>query len=110
MAAEVIVVANGNPFMFSGPATGWNKARHNWQHDLRKLFRDAGITSTGNMLSHRLAIPSPWIFWKRACRRGVSKLLGHESIKTTEKHYSKSVKGRQDPLDKLVTGTWAEGS
>ena len=37
----------------------------------------------------------------------VSKLLGHESIKTTEKHYSKWMKGRQDRLDALVTGTWA---
>jgi integrase len=26
----------------------------NWQHDLRELFKDAGITSEGNMLSHRL--------------------------------------------------------
>jgi hypothetical protein len=36
----------------------------------------------------------------------VSKLLGHESIKTTERHYSKWMKGRQDRLDSLVTGTW----
>jgi site-specific recombinase XerD len=37
----------------------------------------------------------------------VSKLLGHESIKTTEKHYAKWVKGRQDRLDSLVKATWA---
>jgi hypothetical protein len=36
----------------------------------------------------------------------VSKLLGHESIKTTERSYAKWVKGRQDRLDNLVTGTW----
>ena len=35
----------------------------------------------------------------------VSKLLGHESIKTTERHYAKWVKGRQDPLDSLVSAT-----
>jgi site-specific recombinase XerD len=35
----------------------------------------------------------------------VSKLLGHESIKT-ERHYAKWVKGRQDRLDSLVAGTW----
>lgn len=33
----------------------------------------------------------------------VSKLLGHESVKTTEKHYSKGRKGRQDRLDSLAT-------
>ena len=36
----------------------------------------------------------------------VSKLLGHDSIKTTEKSYAKWVKSRQDRLDKLVTDTW----
>jgi integrase/recombinase XerD len=32
--------------------------------------------------------------------------LGHTSIRTTEKHYSKWMKGRQDRLDSLVMGTW----
>jgi integrase len=36
----------------------------------------------------------------------VSKLLGHESIKTTERHYAKWVKGRQDRLDALLSETW----
>jgi integrase len=36
----------------------------------------------------------------------VSKLLGHESIKTTERHYAKWVKGRPDRLDSLVSATW----
>jgi len=36
----------------------------------------------------------------------VSKLLGRESIKTTERYYAKWVKGRQDRLDALVSGTW----
>ena len=38
----------------------------------------------------------------------VSKLLGHTSIRTTEKHYAKWSKGRQDRVDSLVTGTWAK--
>jgi site-specific recombinase XerD len=38
----------------------------------------------------------------------VSKLLGHESIRTTERSYAKWVKGRQDRLDSLVTGVWAK--
>jgi integrase/recombinase XerD len=40
----------------------------------------------------------------------VSKLLGHESIKTTEKHSSKWMKGRQDRLDSLVSATWKKVS
>jgi len=36
----------------------------------------------------------------------VSKLLGHESIKTTEKSYAKWVQSRQDRLDSFVKATW----
>lgn len=36
----------------------------------------------------------------------VSKLLGHESIRTTEKHYAKWIKGRQNLLDALVADAW----
>jgi integrase/recombinase XerD len=36
----------------------------------------------------------------------VSKLLGHESIRTAERSYAKWVKGRQDRLNSLVTATW----
>ena len=38
----------------------------------------------------------------------VSKLLGHESIKTTKKTYAKWIKARQDRLNSLVIGTWKE--
>jgi integrase len=37
----------------------------------------------------------------------VSKVLGHESIKTTERYYARCEKGRQDRLDSLVTAVWA---
>lgn len=37
----------------------------------------------------------------------VSKLLGHDSIKTTERHYAPWVKRRQDHLDAQVSATWA---
>lgn len=36
----------------------------------------------------------------------VSKMLGHTSIKTTEKHYSAWVQARQDRLDTIVASTW----
>ncbi len=53
------------------------------------------------------AIPSPWARLRRACPwEEVSKLRGHNSIKTTEKSYSQWVKTRQDRLNSLVTATW----
>jgi integrase len=36
----------------------------------------------------------------------VSKLLGHTSVKTTEKSYAPWVVARQDRLDSLVVATW----
>ena len=39
----------------------------------------------------------------------VSRLLGHSSIKTTEKHYAPWVRPNQDRLDALVIATWKKG-
>jgi site-specific recombinase XerD len=76
----------------------------NWQHDLRQVFRAA---NQPNGHPHQLRDT----FAVNLLQRGVpleevSKLLGHESIKTTEKFYAKWVKARQDRLDDLVVGTW----
>jgi site-specific recombinase XerD len=109
IAKEVLSVLNGNPiYVFWSTGSGKEQsAVTNWQHDLRQLFRDAGITSQGNMLSHRLRDTfAVDLLEKGVPLEEVSKLLGHESIKTTERHYAKWVKARQDRLDSLVTGTW----
>jgi site-specific recombinase XerD len=109
IAKGVLGVLNGNPlYVFWSTGNGKEQsAVTNWQHDLRKLFKDAGITSEGNMLSHRLRDTfAVDLLEKGVPLEEVSKLLGHESIKTTERHYSKWVKARQDRLDNLVTATW----
>jgi integrase/recombinase XerD len=64
--------------------------------------------SDGNMLSHRLRDTfAVDLLEKGVPMEEVSKLLGHTSIRTTEKSYAKWSKGRQDRVDALVTGTWA---
>ena len=74
---------------------------------VRPLFEAAGVRS-GHMVSHRLRDTfAVDLLQKGVPLEEVSKLLGHESIKTTEKHYAKWMKGRQDRLDSLVMGTWA---
>jgi hypothetical protein len=59
----------------------------------------------GTRTSLEIRLPSG--SWSRAYLwEEVSKLLGHTSIKTTEKFYAQWVKARQDRLDALVVGTW----
>lgn len=61
------------------------------------------IFEPGHMMSHRLRDTfAVDLLQKGVPLKEVSKLLGHESIKTTERHYSKWMKGRQDRLDMLV--------
>ena len=110
VAKELRAALNGNPVyvFWTGQGTETTCVSH-WQEDFRKLFKAAGIVARGNMLSHRLRDTfAVDLLEKGVPLEEVSKLLGHESIKTTERHYSKWMKGRQDRLDSLVTATWVK--
>jgi len=80
---------------------------HNRSQEISRVFTEAGIPSDGHMRGHRLRDTfAADLLEKGVPLEEVSKLLGHESIQTTERHYAKWVRGRQDRLDALVTGTW----
>jgi site-specific recombinase XerD len=108
IAEELLAVLNGNPKYFFWTGNGEERtAVSHYQDDLRQLFNDAGLQSDGYMVSHRLRDTfAVDLLEKGIPLEEVSKLLGHESIKTTERHYAKWVKGRQDRLDSLVSATW----
>ena len=110
VAQELLFVLNGNPVYVFWTGNGEERtAVSHWQADFRKLFKDASITSEDNMVSHRLRDTfAVDLLEKGVPLEEVSKLLGHESIKTTEAQYAKWVKGRQDRLDSLVMGTWSQ--
>jgi integrase/recombinase XerD len=109
VAKELIAVANGNEryFFWSGNSTHESAGKNFANVYVRPCFDAARITTQGHMVSHRLRDTfAVDLLEKGVPLEEVSKLLGHESIKTTERHYAKWVKGRQDRLDSLVTGTW----
>lgn len=113
VARELLAVTNDNPqhFFWTGEGTGQTIAKTWTNRYLRPLFEAAQIPCEGHMLSHRLRDTfAVDLLEKGVPLEEVSKLLGHESIKTTEKHYAKWVKGRQDRLDALVTATWTDAS
>lgn len=107
VAQEVLAVANGNPvYVFWSGNGDEESVTKNWGKYLARLFDDAKITS-GHMRSHRLRDTFACdLLEKGVPLEEMSKLLGHQSIRTTERSYAKWVKGRQDRLDRLVVGTW----
>lgn len=110
VAEELLAVANGNAryVFWTGEGSGETIAKTWANRYVRPIFDAAKIPTNGHMLSHRLRDTfAVDLLEKGVPLEEVSKLLGHESIKTTEKHYAKWIKGRQDRLDSLVMGTWA---
>ena len=106
VAQELLAVANGNPRYVFWNNTGGKPetAAKNWSSELRPVFVEAGLPD-GH--SHQLRDTAD-VEWLKAGipLEEVSRLLGHASIRTTEKHYAPWVKSRQDRLDDLVMATW----
>ncbi|ABF42762.1 phage integrase [Candidatus Koribacter versatilis Ellin345] len=111
VAEEVLKVLNGNPrYVFWSGKGEPESISKNWsKYYVRPCFEGAKIESNGNMMSHRLRDTFACdLLQKGVPLEEVSKLLGHESIKTTERSYAKWIQARQDRLDTLVMTTWAK--
>jgi site-specific recombinase XerD len=80
----------------------------NWQMKVRKAFDLAEVSKgEGNAVSHRFRDT----FAVKLLERGiplerVSILLGHQSVRVTEKHYNPWVKSRQEQLEADVQDAW----
>lgn len=106
VAAEILAQSGEYPF-WSGSGLE-TSAVTNWQHDLRTLFRSVFGKKT-KFTPHCLrdTAACEWLTAGIPMEE-VSKLLGHSSIKTTEKHYAAWAQARQDRLDSLVVAAWAK--
>jgi integrase/recombinase XerD len=109
--AEELVVLNGNPVyvFWNRQKDGSSEYRHAGKmgEQIAEVFDTAKVHSAGHMVSHRLrATFAVDLLQKGVPLEHVSKLLGHKSVTTTERHYAKWVKGRQSLLDSLVSATW----
>lgn len=105
IAKEVLAVLNGNPryVFWTGHGQAETTAKY-WQRQFRKLRKASGLSELhSHQLRDTFAVD---LLSKGVPLEEVSKLLGHESIKTTEKSYAKWVPARQDRLDNLVMATW----
>jgi integrase/recombinase XerD len=108
IAAEVLAVPNRNPeyIFFTGASKGDNHTTE-WQtRYIAPVFKAAGLYDDGRMVSHRLRDTfAVGLLEKGFPMEEGSRLLGHESIKTIEKHYARWSKVRQERVDSLVAGT-----
>lgn len=105
VAREILATADERYIFWDGSSDitkSWTK------YVIAPLFAAAAIEKVGNTVSHRLRDTfAVDVLTKGVPLEDVSKLLGHNSIKTTERSYAKWVKARQDRLDALVVATWA---
>jgi integrase/recombinase XerD len=109
VANDLVKMENSNQKYFFWSGNGKvQSATSNWgQRYIAPCFKAAGIEGEGYMVSHRLRDTfAVDLLEKGVPMEEVSKLLGHTSIRTTERHYAKWSRGRQDRLDDLVSGTW----
>jgi len=80
-------------------------ATGDWQRALKGVFNEAGIPD-GH--AHRFRDTfAVGLLQAGVPMKRVSVLLGHSSIKVTEKHYSPWVRARQEQLEADVRRTWA---
>jgi len=89
-------------FFWSGLGNA-KSAVGDWQRTLRKLHGLAGVKGHAHMYRDTFAVD---LLQKGVPIETVSILLGHSSIRITEKHYSPWVKSRQDNLETQIRKIW----
>jgi integrase len=95
----------GNEYSFYRNVGKPKSAITEWQQRLKLSYTMAGVED-GH--SHRLRDTfSVELLQKGISLETVSMLLGHTSIKTTQRHYAPWVKSRQDALETAVKMSWA---
>lgn len=105
LAALAAVPANGTPYYFwSGVSNKHSLARTILWRPLRKLFKLAGVEG-GHAHRFRDTFAVELLLAGVPIER-VSMLLGHQSVRITEKHYAPWIKARQDQLEEDVRKSW----
>ena len=105
MEALEAITGKGPYFFWSGESNP-KSCVGDFQRSLKRLFRLAGVPD-GHAHRFRDTFAVELLLSGVPLER-VSILLGHQSVKVTEKHYSPWVAARQEQLEADVRRTWSE--
>jgi integrase/recombinase XerD len=104
-ALEATPKVNEKYFFWSGVGK-LDSAVRSWQTRLRKLFELAKIPGGhAHRFRDTFAVE---LLLTGAPIEGVSVLLGHQSIRITEKHYAPWVRSRQEQLEADLESAWKQ--
>ncbi len=108
VATELEALKSSNPAYFFWTGHNAETTAKSYSKAVSELFKKASIEcGNSSMRFHRLrdtfAVEN---LKKRIPMEDVSRMLGHSSIKTTEKHYAQWVQGRQDVLNQAVIASF----
>lgn len=104
-APEAVPKISESYFFWSGESKT-ESATGDWQRALKGVFKEAGIPD-GH--AHRFRDTfAVGLLQAGIPMERVSVLLGHSSIKVTEKHYSPWVRARHEQLEADVRRTWEQ--
>jgi integrase/recombinase XerD len=96
-------IPTGNGYYFWSGESKRRTCINVWEESFKKMFERAGIDGHSHQLRHTFAVG---LLQKGLSKENVSTLLGHRSIKVTERHYAPWVAARQQHLEKEVRRTW----
>ncbi len=75
----------------------------NWERSLARLFKRADVVGYAHKFRHTFSVN---LLTRGVSIEDVAVLLGHNSIRITEKHHAQWVKVRQDRLEEAVRMTF----
>jgi integrase/recombinase XerD len=101
---QALEACPGKPYPFWTGVSKPKSAAFVWQRSLAKLFKLAGIQDAhAHRFRHSFAVG---LLLEGVTIENVSALLGHESVKTTIRHYAPWSLARQQQLEDAVKRTW----
>jgi integrase/recombinase XerD len=105
LAGLQAITTRGDYFFWTGRSNP-KSAVGNWQRALKRLFVLAGVpTGHAHRFRHTFAVE---LLQAGVPVERVAVMLGHRSVKVTEKYYSAWSRTRQEQLEADVRKTWSQ--